>query len=202
MSVPEAAESERLSQPVIRTPDQRLRVFVSSTLRELAEEREAARRAIASLHLIPVLFKLSVRPHPPRKLYRAYLSQSHVFVGIYWQRYGWMAPGMEVSGLDEFSELTANDLAVLLSERFEQARLRPEMLAVPSPRKPRFPTCARVTFLPARESRAGAGRRRSMDHWVGGQQPGRTGSVQRRTRTGRAFLPGEQGDLSRTRVRG
>jgi predicted ATPase len=36
-------------------------------------------------------------------LYRAYLVQSHIFVGIYWQRYGWVAPDMTISGLeDEF----------------------------------------------------------------------------------------------------
>jgi len=36
---------------VIRTPDQRLRVFVSSTLGELAEERRAVARAISALRL-------------------------------------------------------------------------------------------------------------------------------------------------------
>ncbi|MGY1606867.1 ATP-binding protein [Geodermatophilus sp. SYSU D00700] len=88
---------------VIRTPDQRIRVFVSSTLGELAEERRAVRGAIERLHLAPVMFELGARPHPPRDLYRAYLRQSHVFVGIYFQRYGWVAPGEEVSGLeDEF----------------------------------------------------------------------------------------------------
>jgi hypothetical protein len=36
-------------------------------------------------------------------MYRAYLEQSQIFVGIYWQRYGWVAPGMQVSGPeDEF----------------------------------------------------------------------------------------------------
>lgn len=87
----------------IRTPDQRLRVFVSSTLGELADERAAVARAIEALRLTPVLFELGARPHPPRELYRAYLAQSDVFVGLYWQRYGWVGPGMDVSGLeDEF----------------------------------------------------------------------------------------------------
>lgn len=77
---------------------------MSSTLGELAEERLAVRRAVERLHLTPVMFELGARPHPPRELYRAYLDQSDVFVGIYWQRYGWVAPGEEVSGLeDEFS---------------------------------------------------------------------------------------------------
>src|SRR5215218_1401465 len=95
--------TEQDSQAAIRTPDQRLRVFVSSTLAELAEERAAVARAISSLRLTPVLFELGARPHPPRELYRAYLAQSDVFVGLYWQRYGWIGPRMDISGLeDEF----------------------------------------------------------------------------------------------------
>ena len=78
---------------VILTPDQRVRVFISSTLEELADERAAARRAIRRLHLVPVWCESGARPHPPRGMYRAYLAQSQVFVGIYWQRYGWVAPG-------------------------------------------------------------------------------------------------------------
>src|SRR5262245_51158716 len=70
---------------VIRTPDQRLRVFVSSTLGELATERQAVSRAIAALRLTPVMFEAGARPHPPRALYRAYLAQSDIFIGLYWQ---------------------------------------------------------------------------------------------------------------------
>lgn len=90
----------------IRTPDQRLRVFVSSTLGELAPERQAVSRAISALRLTPVLFELGARSHPPRDLYRAYLAQSDVFIGLYWQRYGQIVPGMDVSGLEEEFELS------------------------------------------------------------------------------------------------
>jgi predicted ATPase len=86
---------------VIRTPDQRLRVFVSSTMGELAVERRAVARAITALRLTPVMFEAGARPHPPRELYQAYLAQSDVFIGIYWQRYGQVNAGMEVSGLEE-----------------------------------------------------------------------------------------------------
>jgi predicted ATPase len=150
----------------IRTPDQRLRIFVSSTMKELASARVAARSAIERLRLIPVLFELGARPYPPRDLYLAYLRQSDVFIGIYGQQYGWIAPDQEVSGLEdeylnaggmpklvyvqspapdrdprlkemlsriqsdglsyrgfatseELSTLIADDLAVLLSERFD-----------------------------------------------------------------------------------
>ena len=76
---------------VIRTPDQRVRVFVSSALPELAPERQAVRDAVTRLRLVPVLFELGARPQPPQQVYRAYLAQSQVFVGVYWQSYGWIA---------------------------------------------------------------------------------------------------------------
>jgi predicted ATPase len=154
---------------VIRTPDQRLRVFVSSTLQELADERHGVRAAVERLRLVPVMFELGARPHPPRQVYRSYLAQSQIFVGVYWQSYGWIAPGEQVSGLedeylasgdlprliyvkspapereprltemlariradgdvsyqrfsaaDDLQRLVENDLAVLMSERFENA---------------------------------------------------------------------------------
>jgi predicted ATPase/class 3 adenylate cyclase len=102
---------------VILTPDQRVRVFVSSTLGELAEERAAARRAIRRLHLVPVWYESGARPHPPRAMYRAYLAQSQVFVGIYWQRYGWVAPGMEISGLEDEYRLAAGKPMLLYLKR-------------------------------------------------------------------------------------
>lgn len=91
----------RIEARAILTPDQRLRVFISSTLSELAPERRSARDAIEHLRLVPVVFEEGARPHPPRALYRAYLDQSHVFVGIYWQSYGWVAPDTQVSGIED-----------------------------------------------------------------------------------------------------
>lgn len=99
---------------VIRTPDHRVRVFVSSTLGELADERRAVRAAIEGLHLTPVMFEVGARPHPPRALYRAYLEQSDVFVGIYWERYGWVAPDEAMSGLEDEYELARTTLPQLV----------------------------------------------------------------------------------------
>lgn len=93
---------------MIRTPDQRVRVFVSSTLDELAAERAAARQAITQLRLTPILFESGARPYPPRELYRSYLAQSDIFVGIYWQRYGWIAPSMQLSGLEDEYQLASD----------------------------------------------------------------------------------------------
>jgi hypothetical protein len=47
------------------------------------------------------MFELGARPYPPRELYRAYVEQSDIFIGIYWKSYGWIAPDMKVSGLED-----------------------------------------------------------------------------------------------------
>jgi predicted ATPase len=119
-------------EAAIRTPDQRLRVFVSSTIGEqgeLAAERRAATRAVTALRLTPVLFEQGARPHPPQDLYQAYLAQSDVFVGLYWQRYGRVGPGMAVSGLEEELDLAG-------------ARGLPRLLYVKTPAPDREPRLA------------------------------------------------------------
>jgi hypothetical protein len=97
---------EQSDRAVIRTPDRRLRVFVSSTLGELAGERQAASRAVSALRLIPVMFEAGARPYPPAEVYRAYLAQAEVFIGLYWQRYGQLVPGLDISGLEEEFDLS------------------------------------------------------------------------------------------------
>lgn len=82
-------------------PEQRVRVFVSSTLGELKPERDQARQVIKDLALSPIMFEAGARPYPPRDVYRSYLRGSHIFVAIYWESYGWIAPDMEVSGIED-----------------------------------------------------------------------------------------------------
>jgi predicted ATPase len=113
---------------MIRTPDQRVRVFISSSLSELAPERKAATDAITQLRLTPVLFELGARPHPPRELYRAYLQQSDVFVGIYGQSYGWVAPEMDISGLEDEYRLSAGKPRLVYVKRVPQREPRLDTL--------------------------------------------------------------------------
>ena len=187
---------------VIWTPDQRLRVFVSSTLRELA----AVRVAVTGLRLVPVMFEPGTRPHPPRDVDRAHLGQGQAFVCIYWQS-GWVARGERISRLEderwlsawlpgliyvksptperelgptelpariqdeggvsyrhfsaaaELRQLVADDLAVLLSERFAvgpTAQAAPRREGRRSPR----PLPVAITSLVGREQATPAGWRR------------------------------------------
>src|SRR4051794_40160842 len=111
-----------MTRETILTPDQRVRVFISSTMEELAAERAAVRRAVERLRLAPVLFEMGARAHPPRSLYRSYLEQSHVFVAIYWQRYGWIAPGMDVSGLEDEYLLSGSKPKLVYVKRSDAGR--------------------------------------------------------------------------------
>jgi len=97
-------------------------VFVSSTLDELAGERGAARDAIERLRLTPVLFELGARPHPPQDVYRGYLDRSDIFVGIYGESYGWIGPGMDVSGLEDEYLRSAGKPRLLYVKRPAPAR--------------------------------------------------------------------------------
>lgn len=47
------------------------------------------------------MFELGASPHPPREVYRAYLAQSQIFIGIYWQGYGWVPEGQATSGIED-----------------------------------------------------------------------------------------------------
>lgn len=109
-------DRQNLAHPIL-TPDQRVRVFISSTLMELAGERATVRRAVKGLRLHPIMFEAAARPHPPQGLYRSYLEQSHIYVGIFWRSYGWVGPGMTVSGIeDEFNRSADKPRLVYVKE--------------------------------------------------------------------------------------
>src|SRR3990172_8685390 len=79
----------------VEAADGRLRVFISSSAGELAEERQAVRSAVRTLRLTPVLSELGAAPEA------ASPEQCDVFVGVYWQSYGWTSPDAQVSGLED-----------------------------------------------------------------------------------------------------
>jgi predicted ATPase/Tfp pilus assembly protein PilF len=85
-----------------------LRFFVSANLQELTEERLVVRSVIQQSGHACVMFEMGARPHPPQSLYRPYIQQCQVFVGIYFQRYGWIAPNMTLSGLEDEYRLAAS----------------------------------------------------------------------------------------------
>src|SRR5215475_14869804 len=105
----------------------------------MAEERRAVSRAISALRLVPVMFELGARPYPPAEVYRSYLAQSDVFVGLYWQRYGQPSPRMKISGLEE---------------EFDLSRELPRLLYVKAPAPSREPRLAELLARIEKEASA------------------------------------------------
>ena len=99
------------------------------------------------------MFEVGARPHPPQELYRAYLAQSDVFVGLYWQRYGWVGPGMDISGLED---------------EFQLSRALPRLLYVKAPapdREPRLTEMLARIEAEARSPTVTSAHRRSWAGW-------------------------------------
>ena len=74
--------------------DRRLRVFVSSTLGELAQEREAAKSAIGTLRLRATGADLGDQGDDPP------IQRPDIFVGVYWQSYGFATEQSPTSSLE------------------------------------------------------------------------------------------------------
>jgi len=86
---------------IAQMPD-KVGVFVSSTIEECAAERKQAKSAIESLNHAPLLFEdAGARSYPPRTLYLRMVHSAHIFVGIYRNHYGWIAPNMDISGIED-----------------------------------------------------------------------------------------------------
>ncbi len=115
---------------VAHIPD-KVVVFVSSTIGECEEERKSAKGAIESLNHAPFLFEgAGSRSYSPRTLYFRKLHEAHIFVGIYRNEYGWVAPDMAISGIeDEFKIAMARGIPRLIyvlkddSARSEELRV-------------------------------------------------------------------------------
>ena len=116
------------------------------------------------------MFELGARPHPPRALYRSYLAQSDVFVGIYGDSYGWVAPDEDVSGLEDEYNLAPASMPKLIyikasehrDERLERAdrphplRRHRRLSALRDPRAARGADRRRPRDPPRRALRRGA----------------------------------------------
>lgn len=78
-----------------------LRLFVSSTQRELQNERMAAREAIRALGLTPVMFEdFGARPDRARVAYLSEVREADILVGIYWNEYGRPGPN-DISAIED-----------------------------------------------------------------------------------------------------
>lgn len=101
-----------------------LRVFVSSRMVELAEERAVVRQALRDAGCEPWLYEsdAGAAPGPPRETYLEELYRSDVYLGLFWKTRG-------AYTIDEFDTARRNQIACLIYERPSLER-EPELSAL------------------------------------------------------------------------
>lgn len=89
-----------MAEERIITPDQRLRVYISSDPDELPSERAAVRQAIERMRLQPVTGE-HARRDAAQSVARSGLAQCHVYLGIFGERAGTVPPGETAFALED-----------------------------------------------------------------------------------------------------
>src|SRR3954447_24860664 len=81
------------------------RVFISSVMADLADERRAAAAAITDLGAEPVWFEaFGGRDDDPQAAYLAEVASSHVYLGILGRTYGRLLPSRLSATHEEYRE--------------------------------------------------------------------------------------------------
>jgi DNA polymerase III delta prime subunit len=91
---------------------ERLRIFVSSRMQELAPERVAIRAALDQLNLDGWIFEMDAgaRPQGIQRTYRQEINDSDLYIGVFWREFG-------AYTMDEFNYAKEKDKDCLVYEK-------------------------------------------------------------------------------------
>jgi hypothetical protein len=90
------------------------RVFISSVMRGFEAEREAARAAVASLHLQPVMAEdFGAQPYSPQIACLEGVRSSDVYLGVFGARYGSRTASGKSATAEEFDEALVRGIPIL-----------------------------------------------------------------------------------------
>jgi hypothetical protein len=93
--------SQDLPQPGTGEEDT-IRVFISSTMSDMQLERQAVIRVLNNLGLTPIFAEdWGSRHESPRDLCLEQVAASHIYVGIFWRRYGYVDSETNLSATEE-----------------------------------------------------------------------------------------------------
>jgi hypothetical protein len=116
----EALKSYLEGEGIIETPSpeaviDNLRVFISSTITNLGAERKAVKEAISELYLNPVFAEgFGARPGTPREECLAEVQESDLYIGLFWQRYGYLTDRGISATEEEYQEARASNKPILI----------------------------------------------------------------------------------------
>src|SRR5437588_11991224 len=95
------------------------RIFISSVMRDFAPERAAAREAVIRLRHKPVMAEdFGAQPVSSQTACLEGVRSSHIYVGIFGPRYGYVAPRSGLAATEEeFNEARRRGLPILCFEK-------------------------------------------------------------------------------------
>ena len=102
----------------------KIKVFISSTMEDMQKEREAVKTALERLDFIEPIFAESfpAQPHSPKKVCLDEVKNSHIYVGIFKDRYGWVPQVENPERLSvtaiEYHEAVRNNIPTLIFRVF------------------------------------------------------------------------------------
>ena len=104
--IDEQAATFILEPAELRSWARRQRVFVSSLITDMAQERRAVREAIESVGAVPVMFEeeLGAQDVSSTDAYIGGVRTSHIYIGLFGSRYGVRTPTGYSATEDEFQE--------------------------------------------------------------------------------------------------
>jgi len=90
------------ARPATRRRTDELRVFISSTMSDLQPERQAIAETLWDLELTSIFAEdFGSRPDTPREVCLSEVAESHIYIGVFWRRYGYIAPDTGISATEE-----------------------------------------------------------------------------------------------------
>jgi formylglycine-generating enzyme required for sulfatase activity len=94
----------------------KLKVFISSTMKDLRPERDAVQNVVSTFRFRTLRAEtIGAQPRPPREVCLAMARECDIFIGIYAVRYGWTPPGDEASVTEiEFLEARRQGKDILI----------------------------------------------------------------------------------------
>lgn len=92
-----------------------LKIFISSTITDLGPEREAIKEAIQELQLGPVFAEgFGARPGAPREECLKAVRESDIYIGLFWQRYGYITDRGVSATEEEYQEARDTGKPILI----------------------------------------------------------------------------------------
>jgi len=103
------------ARPATRRRADELRVFISSTMSDLRPERQAMTETLWDLELTPIFAEdFGSRPDTPRKVCLSEVAESHIYIGVFGRRYGYITDKGISATEEEYQKAKECGLPILI----------------------------------------------------------------------------------------